>query len=164
MRTAVKYRLKFLLFAIVAYVVGSYIMPAQMPTTELSIDTIISGAALRELAWLRMLAASVLCFAIVPTLYWFWVIQINDDPKWKMLIVTSLSCLVASYQYPAEIAQYFDFFAWLRYPLISVLLAIELYIMTTVTKSLWDARKLTGDPRIHVLSQHHDDDKHRVWL
>jgi hypothetical protein len=161
MRTAVKYRLKFLVLAIMAYVLGSFIMPQQLPAGAFSFDAIISAAVFSEFAWLRILASSVLYFAIVPTLYWFWVIKINDEPKWKMLIVASLSCLVARYQYPAEIAQYFDFFAWLRYPLIAVLLAIEFYIMTTVIKSLWGARKLTGDPRIHVLSQHEGDEKRR---
>ena len=40
-----------------------------------------------------------------------------------------------------------------------MLLIIELYLIVTIVKGLWQARKLSGDPRIHTFEQYQDDEK-----
>ena len=76
----------------------------------------------------------------------------GEQKLWKMLIILSLSSLMARLSFPVEIANHFEFIAWLRYPIIAVLLVIELYVIYHVAKSLWQARSATGDPRLTALS------------
>lgn len=73
---------------------------------------------------------------------------------------------MARFSFPAEIASYFEFIAWLRYPIIAILLVIELFLMVSIIKALWQARNLSGDPRIHILDtfQEEDDKKRSLAL
>lgn len=61
---------------------------------------------------------------------------------------------MARLSYPHEVAEYFEFVAWLRYPIIAVLLLIELYLMVSIIKGLWQARKASGDPRLTIVEQY----------
>ncbi len=81
-------------------------------------------------------------------LYWYCVITVGKQKAWKIIIAFSLSSLMARYSFPQEFEHYFEFIAWLRYPLIAILLVAEVYIMYSVIKGLWSARKASGDPRI----------------
>lgn len=63
------------------------------------------------------------------------------------------------YSFPSSIAEYFEFVALVRYPIVAVLLIIEFYLMFTIIKGLWSARNLSGDPRLHVIDKYQGDDK-----
>jgi len=151
MRAASKYRLMYLIVAVIGYVVGSYIMPETLSNVTFSSEFLLSGAILQHPDWLRLFAATAIFFIVLPALYWQWPIKKAEQAKWKILIAFSLSSLVARYQYPEQIAQYFEFIMWLRYPIIAVILVIELYLMVTIIKALWQARTLKGDPRINAV-------------
>ncbi|MFB2662209.1 hypothetical protein [Shewanella mangrovisoli] len=138
LRRQVKYRIAFLLLTIAVYVLGFHLLPEQLTNTreELSLAVV-----------------TALYFVLLPVLYWYWIIKIGAQKPWKMLVVLSLSSLMARLSYPHEVAEYFEFIAWLRYPIIAVLLLIELYLMVSIIKGLWQARKASGDPRLTIVEQ-----------
>ncbi|MDH0447087.1 hypothetical protein [Shewanella sp. GD04112] len=138
LRRQVKYRIAFLLLTIAVYVLGFHLLPEQLTNT-------------REALSLAVVTA--LYFVLLPVLYWYWIIKIGAQKPWKMLVVLSLSSLMARLSYPHEVAEYFEFIAWLRYPIIAVLLLIELYLMVSIIKGLWQARKASGDPRLTIVEQ-----------
>lgn len=148
-RTSVKYRLLFLFIAISCYYLGFEFIPE---TTN------------AEFGLYPVIIASVVYFAILPVLYWFFIIKAGKQKPWKLLIILSLSSAIARYSFPEDIAQYFDFILWLRYPIIAVLLIIEFYLMFIIVKGLWQARNLSGDPRIGAIGKYDDDKKQGLAL
>lgn len=151
MRTAVKYRIIFFAIAILGYVFGSKIMPTNLPEVAFTIDALLSGMLFQYSDWVALISATTIFFIVIPACYWSFIIKAGQQSKWRIILVFSLSSLIARYQYPSEIAHYFEFISWLKYPIVAVLLAIELYLMVTVIKALWQARSLSGDPRIHLV-------------
>nr|WP_252736824.1 MULTISPECIES: hypothetical protein [unclassified Psychrosphaera] len=143
----------YVVVAIVSYWLGSQLMPDHVMAFTGDWSLILADGA-----WQKVLGISAWYFALLPILYWFWVIQIGKQAKWKIIVSLSLSSLIARYTYPANLAEYFEFITWLRYPIIAVLLVIELYLLVTIIKALWQARSLTGDPRIHMLSKYDTDE------
>ncbi|MFB2654091.1 hypothetical protein [Shewanella seohaensis] len=139
LRRQAKYRIAFLVLMIAVYVLGFHLLPEQLTST-------------REALSLAVVTA--LYFVLLPVLYWYWIIKIGAQKPWKMLVVLSLSSLMARLSYPHEVAEYFEFIAWLRYPIIAVLLIIELYLMVSIIKGLWQARKASGDPRLTIADQY----------
>ncbi|MFB2643058.1 hypothetical protein ACE02D_12280 [Shewanella bicestrii] len=139
LRRQAKYRIAFLVLMIAVYVLGFHLLPEQLTNT-------------REALSLAVVTA--LYFVLLPVLYWYWIIKIGAQKPWKMLVVLSLSSLMARLSYPHELAEYFEFVAWLRYPIIAVLLLIELYLMVSIMKGLWQARKASGDPRLAIVEQY----------
>ncbi|MFB2638053.1 hypothetical protein ACE02P_08490 [Shewanella bicestrii] len=139
LRRQAKYRIAFLVLMIAVYVLGFHLLPEQLTNT-------------REALSLAVVTA--LYFVLLPVLYWYWIIKIGAQKPWKMLVVLSLSSLMARLSYPHELAEYFEFIAWLRYPIIAVLLLIELYLMVSIIKGLWQARKASGDPRLTIVEQY----------
>ncbi|MCL1146959.1 hypothetical protein L2747_13215 [Shewanella marinintestina] len=135
MRRSVKYRLLFLLSAIVIYCIGFQWLPESM-----------QGA--NALGLTIAIAASY--FVLLPAMYAYCIIYVGQQHWWKMLVVFSLSSLMARFSFPAELASYFEFIAWLRYPIIAVLLLLQVTLVYRVIKSLWQGRKLPGDPRLHI--------------
>ena len=156
MRTPVRKRLQFLLTALAVFTAGFQLLPEQ-----LELDSALTSALTVEnlVAMSPLLLAVFGYFIFLPVLYWFWVIKAGQQKPWKMLLIFSLSALCARYSFPTNIAAYFEFITYLRYPIIAVLLIIEMYLMVTIVKGLWNARKLSGDPRVHAFNQHKDDDK-----
>ncbi|GHB70055.1 hypothetical protein GCM10008107_19260 [Psychrosphaera saromensis] len=150
MRRPAKFRLLFLIVAIVSYWVTSKVMPDTVPSAISWLDYQSPWFVLGNVIWLKLLAVTSLFFIVIPACYWFFVIKAGEQPVWKIIMIFSLSSLIARYQYPEQIAQYFEFIMYLRYPIIAVLLILELFLMYTIVKSLWNARKLSGDPRIHT--------------
>lgn len=144
MRTSVTYRLIYLFIVITSYYLGFTFIP-ETTTTRLGLYPVI--------------VASLIYFAVLPIFYWFMIIKAGKQKAWKIVIIFSLSCAVARYSYPEDIAQYFDFILWLRYPIMGVLLVIEFYLMFMIVKGLYQARNLSGDPRIGVLDKYDDDKK-----
>ncbi|EDQ02585.1 hypothetical protein [Shewanella benthica] len=151
MRISIKFRLIFLICAIISYTLGFQLLPENL-----------DGAN----SHLYVLVFSMLYFFILPIIYWYCIIEVGKQKLWKMLLIFSLSSLMARFSFPAEIASYFEFIAWLRYPIIAILLAIELYLMVSIIKALWQARNLSGDPRVHILDtfQEEDDKKRSLAL
>jgi hypothetical protein len=147
MRLAVKKRLSFFVIAISIYTLGFNFIPE-----ELNYDGSL-------ISILPVLLAIIGYFIVLPILHWFLIIKANQDKAWKILIILSISSACARYSFPTAIAEYFEFIAWLRYPIIAVILIIELFLMYTIIKGLWNARKLSGDPRVHAIKEHKDDDK-----
>jgi hypothetical protein len=139
MRRSVKYRLWFLLSAVVAYSLGFTYLPASLDEPS---------------ALIRLSVFSVIYFLVLPLGYWIAIIKVAGQKLWKLLIIFSLSSLMARLSFPAEIASYFEFIAWLRFPIIAVLLAIELYLIVSITRGLWQAGSAKGDPRITVINQY----------
>lgn len=135
MRRSIKYRLLFLLSAIVVYCVGFQWLPESMEMTNALPLTIAAAASY---------------FVILPAIYAYCIIYVGQQHWWKMLVVLSLSSLMARFSFPAELASYFEFIAWLRYPIIAVLLLLQVTLIYRVVKSLWQGRKLPGDPRLHI--------------
>ena len=150
MRKPAKFRLLFLVVAITSYWLASFIMPDTVPSDISWLDNQSPWFVLGNVLWLKLFTATGLFFVFVPVCYWFFVIKAGEQPVWKIIMILSLSSLVARYQYPEQIAQYFEFIMYLRYPIMAVLLIIELFLMYTIIKSLWNARSLSGDPRIHA--------------
>lgn len=137
-----------MLTAIASYWFGSQLLPDTVAPFAGDWSIVYTDAQ-----WQWVMAVSIWFFFVLPSLYWTWVIKIGKQAKWKLIIALSLSSLVARYTYPAAIAEYFEFITWLRYPIIAVLLILEIYLMVTIIKALWQARSLTGDPRIHMLAK-----------
>lgn len=149
MRKPVKYRLLFLLIAIVCYTFGFIFIPETITPV---------------LEFYPVIIASLVYFTLLPSLYWFMIIKVGKQKAWKLIIIFSLSSAIARYSFPEEIAQHFDFILWLRYPIIAILLIIELYLMFIIVKGLWKARNLSGDPRISVLGKYPDEKKQGLAL
>ncbi|MCL1140279.1 hypothetical protein [Shewanella pneumatophori] len=149
MRRSVKYRLLFLLSAIVVYCIGFQWLPESM-----------QGDNALELT----IAIAASYFVLLPAMYAYCIIYVGQQHWWKMLLVFSLSSLMARFSFPAELASYFEFIAWLRYPIIAVLFVIELYLMVSIAKGLWQARSLKGDPRLHIVDKYQDERKRSLAL
>ena len=147
MRTTIKKRLQFLMVAVIVYVLGFQFLPENLNYNS-SVQSLIP-----------LLLAVAGYFVLLPVLHWFWVIKAGQQNAWKVILIFSLSCLCARYSFPKDIAQYFEFIMYVRYPLIGILLIIELYLLVMIVKGLWQARKLSGDPRIHTFEKYKDDEK-----
>ncbi|PTA49027.1 hypothetical protein C9I43_18515 [Shewanella morhuae] len=139
LRRPVKYRIAFLILMVTVYFIGFNIVPEQLTQTS---------------DQLFLAVVSALYFVLLPLLYWYWVIKIGKQKSWKILVILSLSSLMARLSYPPQIAEYFEFIAWLRFPIIAVLLIIELYLMVSIIKGLWQARKASDDPRLAIIAQY----------
>ena len=140
MRAATKYRLIYFISAIGCFFLGRNFLPETLDSNQDIYVTLVFAS---------------LYFLALPILYWVGVIKIGGQKVWKMLIAISLSALIARYTLPTDIAQYLDFMVWIRYPLIAVLLILELYISYIVIRGLWEARKAQGDPRVTALETYH---------
>ncbi|ABV85800.1 hypothetical protein [Shewanella pealeana] len=149
MRRSVKYRLLFLLSAIMIYCAGFQWLPESME----------AGNALG-----LTIAATIGYFVLLPAIYAYSIIHVGQQKWWKMIVILSLSSLMARLSFPAELASYFEFIAWLRYPIIAVLLVIELYLMVSIVKGLWQARSLKGDPRLHIIDKYRGEDEKKQTL
>lgn len=148
MRRPVKFRLSFYLVAALTFYLGSLFLPEQLPDISGSLTSFWSNPE-----WQAVLLVSLVYFIGLPLLHWQWVIRIGQQAKWKLLIVLSLSSLVARYTYPEQIAGYFEFISWLKYPILAALLIVELYLLVTIVKAIWQARTLSGDPRLHMINK-----------
>jgi hypothetical protein len=139
MRRVVKYRLGFVLVAVLCYWLGFSFLPKQLTN---------------QFEQLQLALFAGLYFILLPLLYWRWIIRLGKQKPWKLLLIFSLSSLMARLGFPAEIAGYFEFIAWLRFPIIAVLLALECYLMYSIIRGLWQARRASGDPRLTIVSQY----------
>lgn len=139
LRRPVKYRIAFLILMVTVYFIGFNIVPEQLTQTS---------------EQLLLALVSALYFVLLPLLYWYWIIKIGAQKSWKIFVILSLSCLMARLSYPPKIAEYFEFIAWLRFPIIAILLLIELYLMVSIIKGLWQARKASSDPRLAIIAQY----------
>ena len=133
MRSTVKFRIIFLALAIISFTVGVNLTPEAITS-----DT--------EKQWLGFI--SLVYFILLPLAYWYCIIKVGGQKLWKMLMIFGTSSLVARLSFPDEIAHYFEFIAWLRYPIIGVLLVIELYLVFIVIRGLIKVRHVKGDPRV----------------
>ncbi|GGP47586.1 hypothetical protein GCM10009347_13440 [Shewanella algicola] len=143
MRATIKYRLVFLALMIFSFVIGVNWTP----------ETLANDADKRALYLI-----SALYFILLPLGYWYCIIKKGAQKQWKIIVIFSLSSLVARLSFPAEIAHYFEFIAWLRYPIIAVLLIIELYLIVSVVRGLLKVRKLKGDPRVGAVETYREGD------
>ncbi|MCW3172889.1 hypothetical protein [Shewanella subflava] len=141
MRSKVKFRLLFLSLAIICFCLGVNFTP----------DTLNSAADKWQLG-----VISAVYFLLLPIGYWYCIIKIGQQKWWKLIMIFSLSSLVARLSYPAELSHYFEFVMWLRYPIIAVLLLIELYLIFSVIRGLFNARKLKGDPRVGAVETYNE--------
>lgn len=139
MRRRLKYRLSYLALIVIIFAAGFQLIPPQLVSF---LDTIL----------FVVFAASY--FVLIPSLYWFWVIKIGQQKRWKMIIPISMAGLAARFSFPSDIAEYFEFIMWAKYPILAIVLILELFIIYSVIKALWQARKLSGDPRVNILSQY----------
>ncbi|QQX80686.1 hypothetical protein JK628_02070 [Shewanella sp. KX20019] len=149
MRRSVKFRVSFLALAIISYVIGFNSLPESLSS---------------DVDMYKLVAIAGLYFIFLPVLYWFWIIKAGKQKPWKLLLIFSLSGLMARLSFPAEIASYFEFIMWLRYPIIAILLLIEFYLMFSIIKGLWQARSMKGDPRVHIVDKYQDDKKRSLAL
>lgn len=147
MRRDVRYRVLFFVVALVLYSGGWQLLPDQLTSHQ---------------SYVLFLTIAAGYFLLLPYLYWRWVIVAGDQKAWKIIIVLSSSSLVARLTFPEVFAQYFDFLAWLRYPVIAILLLIQLFLFVHIVRQVWSVRHLKGDPRGHALeSIAQADDKQR---
>ncbi len=137
MRTRVKFRLFYLLCMAAVFGAGFTFMPEALSTKA---DKVLTFS---------FLAAY---FIALPALYWFCVILKGEEKRWKIIIPLSLGTVIARYTLPSELAEYFDFISYVRYPIIAILLLIELAVIAHVVSMLWKARHTKGDPRVKALS------------
>jgi uncharacterized membrane protein len=145
MRAKVKFRIIFLVLAIISVTLGVHWTPEALNTDH---DKQV------------LFLIALIYFVLLPLAYWYCIIKIGEQKLWKMLVVFSLSSLVARLSFPADIAHYFEFIAWLRYPIIGVLLVIELYLIATIIRGLIKVRKVKGDPRVAAIEAYdHQDEK-----
>ncbi|AZG74706.1 hypothetical protein [Shewanella livingstonensis] len=149
MRATVKYRLIFLVLMLCCFALGVQLTP----------ESLMSDADKLSLSII-----SALYFVLLPLCYWYCIIKIGGQKLWKMLVILSLSSLVARLSFPAEIAHYFEFIAWIRYPIIAVLLVIQLYLIVSVARGLLKVRKLKGDPRVGAVETYRDGDDKSLTL
>jgi hypothetical protein len=143
MRRSVKRRVSFLALAIISYVIGFNFLPESLAS---------------DVDMFKLVAIAGIYFVLLPILYWFWIIKAGKQKAWKLLLIFSLSGLMARLSFPAEVASYFEFIMWLRYPIIAILLLIEFYLMVSIAKGLWQARSMKGDPRVHIVDKYQDED------
>ncbi|MGE6569294.1 hypothetical protein ACQKE9_12170 [Shewanella vesiculosa] len=143
MRATVKYRLVFLVLMLCSFFLGVQLTPASLTSHA---DKLTLGII------------SALYFVLLPLCYWYCIIKMGAQKLWKIIVIFSLSSLVARLSFPAEIAHYFEFVAWLRYPIIAVLLVIQLYLIVSVARGLIKVRKLKGDPRVGAVETYRDGD------
>ncbi|WP_133406965.1 hypothetical protein [Parashewanella tropica] len=122
MRLVVKARLVFLIVAILGYGLGVQLLPEQLQNSQ---------------DWFVFYCINLVFFVVLPAVYWFCIIKLGKQKLWKMLVIFSLSGLVARYSFPQEFASYFEFISYIRYPLIALLIIVELYIMVSVIRGLW---------------------------
>jgi hypothetical protein len=139
MRRVVKLRLSFIALAICCYTLGFQFIPQSLSDNN---------------AYALLALGVGLYFIGLPLAYWLLVIKAGKQKWWRILIVFGSSSLMARYSFPTDVAQYFEFITWLRYPIITVLLIIELVIIYSAIKGVWGARKLKGDPRISILDNY----------
>ena len=144
MRPVIKYRISFIAIAALCYTLGFQLIPQTLDSSWGLLLTIIASTAY---------------FILLPLLYWFMVIKAGQQKAWKIIIIFSFSSFMARYSFPADISHYFEFIMWLRYPLIAVLIIMELYIIYAVVKGLWQARKLSGDPRVSIINKYQNEDE-----
>lgn len=147
MRTNVKKRLQLLALAIVIYSLGFNFLP----------ETLAQSAHWQDLT--PVIIACLGYFVFLPVMYWILIIKGNKQKPWKMLLILSLSGAMARWSFPESIAVYFEFLMWVKYPIIVIVVIFELYLMYTIIKGIWGARKLAGDPRLHTLKTYADDEK-----
>ena len=143
MRATVKYRLVFLVLMLCSFFLGVQLTPESLTSHA---DKLTLGII------------SALYFVLLPLCYWYCIIKMGAQKLWKIIVIFSLSSLVARLSFPAEIAHYFEFVAWLRYPIIAVLLVIQLYLIVSVARGLIKVRKLKGDPRVGAVETYRDGD------
>ena len=144
MRPVVKYRLIFLALAIVLFTIGVQLTPESLATTEDELK-------------LSLIAAGY--FGLIPLAYWYCIIKKGGQKWWKLIIILSTSSVVARLSFPADIAGYFEFVAWLKYPIVGVLLIIEAYLVFTIIRGLLKVRKVKGDPRVSAVELYADEDE-----
>ena len=149
MRATVKYRLVFVVLMILSFVLGVNWTP----------ETLASDVD----KW-SLYLISALYFVLLPLSYWYCIINKGAQKLWKLIVIFSLSSLVARLSFPAEIAHYFEFIAWLRYPIIAVLLVIELYLIVSVVRGLLKVRKLKGDPRVGAVETYREGDEKSLTI
>ncbi|WP_285164030.1 hypothetical protein [Shewanella goraebulensis] len=149
MKRSMKFRLGFLALAIISYVIGFQVLPEQLNSAYEM--TIVGGM-------------SALYFLVLPILYWIAIINIGQQKTWKILMILSLSALMARLSFPPEIASYFEFMMWIKYPVIVIIILLEMYLLISVVKGLWHARKLKGDPRIKALNMNKDEKSQMVGM
>ncbi len=152
MRKPVKFRIAFFLVAAVCFYIGTYFLPDNLPVITFSFHNILASPE-----WRNTFLVTLVYFVFLPVLHYFWIIRIGEQAWWKVLIILSLSSLVARYYYPQQLADYFAFISYLKYPFIAVLVIIEIVLMLTIIRAMWGARKLSGDPRIHMLQKYESD-------
>ena len=160
MRKTTRVRLLFFSTAIAGYSLGSWLMPETIGNVT-SFSLLYKQLMVLDRTAICLVVSTLLFFLVIPLAYWFWIIKATGRAKWRLIIILSLSSLVARYQYPAEIALYFEFIAWLRYPIIAVLLALEFYLIFSVGRSMWQARRVSGDPRLSILNKYEEGTKER---
>lgn len=145
MHSTTQYRLIYLLMAITIFAVGGYLVPGALDTHRQVLVTAMVAAAF---------------FVLVPALHVYLVIVKGKQKWWRLIAPFGLGILVARYTFPDTLTSYLDFMSWVRYPFLAIIIALECFILYQVISSLWKARKLKGDPRIHVLaSQTHQNEK-----
>ena len=101
MRKPVKYRIAFLIVAAVCFYVGTLFLPATLPEITFSLKSIWANTQ-----WRNTVLVTLAYFVFLPALYYFWIIQIGKQALWKLLLIISLSSLVARYNYPEQLAYY----------------------------------------------------------
>ncbi len=144
MKPLVKFRILYFFIAVLSYTLGFQIIPPSLTSSW---------------GYIPVILASVVYFVFLPILYWSLVVKAGKQKPWKLIIVYSLSCLIAYYSFPPQIGQYFEFIMLLRYPMILILVVIELYVVFSVVNGLWQGRKLKGDPRINIINKYKDEDE-----
>ena len=144
MRKPVKYRLIYLSIAFATYISGFLWLPEDMAHP---MQPVLSYTYL-----------GILLVAL-PALYYPLVVIGGKQKLWRILVPISLGVVVARYTLPDALAAHFEFISYLRYPIIAVILVIEFAVIFHVLSSLWKARKLHGDPRLHALAAHRDDER-----
>jgi hypothetical protein len=139
-----KFRLGYLATILLTYIAGFQLIPEQLST---------------QTDWLIFSVFGLSYFLFIPVLYWFWVIRIGQQKKWKMIIPLSLGGLIARFSFPEEFVHYFEFIMWAKYPILAIVFALEIFVIVSVVKALWQARKLTGDPRVNLVSRFSNSDE-----
>lgn len=147
MRNVVKKRIIFIIVAISLYVFGFQTIAVELNSlSSLNLKLLFSASVINY-------------FLVIPILYWFLIIKAGNQKAWKLFIILSISSTCARFSFPNSIAEYFEFVMWLRYPIIGILIIVELYLIKSVFVGLWQARKLKGDPRINAFTKFKDNDK-----
>lgn len=149
MRRPGKYRLGYFVVIILTYVAGFQLIPEQMST---------------QTDWLIFSVFALSYFLFIPVLYWFWVIKIGQQKIWKMIIPFSLGGLIARFSFPEDFAHYFEFIMWAKYPILAIVFALEIFVIVSVVKAMWQARKLTGDPRVNIIKRFGNNEEHEKKL